>query len=367
LFYFLDLIELLTMAQFQHANYKLVDNDKIVRNDDAPKPTFQEDGEVLQEIQRYVQARIMTDFGFVELPIPDEDAKAATSILVSPDWQSSKKLLIIIQNASGSLMGIFSRSLCLDQGLSKGSMLVYIQRARDAGYAVMILRPNTNTVMTEDTPPQKLYIQGAETPEAHAMFVWENIIPRADGIPHIVLFGYGNGASLCKDLFLRQMVRSKQDEADQNRIKGFVTIEASHILEEDDAADIKTAVGCMGVNMECKPHSRGFLLKYRAKIGVPTVCLGMPSDASGGSVQNVAASCHLALDPVFEYLKMTESVPHADLSTSFVKTFAEKNGHNSGNAFVTVNPNADEDMPKSPKKASAPPTPPPQNKNKKKE
>jgi hypothetical protein len=347
------------MATFNHANYSIVDNDRIVRNENAPKPTFQEDGEVLQEIQRYVQARIMSDFGFVAVPIPDEDAQAATSILVSPDWQTAKKMLIIIQNASGSLMGIFSRSLCLDKGLSKGSMLGYIQRARDSGYAVMILRPNTNTVMTEDTPPKKLYIQGAETPEAHAMFVWENIIPKAESVQHIVLLGYGNGASLCKDLFLRQMVRSKQDESDSNRIKGFVTIEASHILEEDDAADIKTALGCMGVNMECKNHSRGFLLKYRSKLGCPTVCLGVPADASGGSVQNVAASCHLALDPVFDYIKMTETVPHADLSSSFVRSFAEKNGHNSGNAFVNVNPNADEDMPRAPKKSAAPPAPPP--------
>lgn len=344
------------MAEFRHPNYTLVDGDKIVRNKDAPKPTFQEDGEVIQEITRYVQSRMVSDFGFVPLTIPQEDATATTTILASPDWQTAKKLLVIIQNASGSLMGIFSRSLCLDKGLSKGSMLNYVKRARDANYAVMILRPNTNSVMTESN--QKLYIQGAETPEAHAMFVWENIIPKAEKVRHIVLLGYGNGASLCKDLFLRQMVRSKQDEADVNHIRGFITIEASHILEDDDAADIKTALGSMAVNMECKNHPKGYLLKYREKLGCPTVCLGVPADASGGSVQNVAASCFLALDPVFDYIAMTESVPHAQLSATFVKTAAEKNGHNPANAVVTVNPNADE-LPATPKKAAQPPTPPP--------
>ena len=350
------------MAQFQHPNYSLVDDDKIVRNPTAPKPTFAEDGEVLQEIARYVQARIMTDFGFVAVPIPDEDAAASTTILVSPDWQTASKLLIIIQNASGSLMGIFSRSLCLDKGLSKGSMLEYIQRARSVGYAVMILRPNTNTVLTDTTPPQKLYIQGAETPEAHAMFVWENIIPKAENVKHICLLGYGNGASLCKDLFLRQMVKSKQDESDVNRIKGFITIEASTILEEDDAGDIRTALGSIAINMECKAHPKGYLLKYRNnKLGCQTLCLGVPSDASNGTVQNVAASCFLAIEPVFDYIALTEKIPPASLAATFVKQQAEKNNHNPVTAVITVNPNADEDgLPtnNSSSNRSAPPPPP---------
>lgn len=329
------------MPQFHHPHYTLVDNDKFVRNQGAPKPTLAEDGEVLQEIASYVQGIILEEYGFVPITIPEEDAVASTTILASADWQVAEKLLIIIQNASGSLLGIFSRSLCLEQGLSKGSMLNYIKRGREMGYAVLILRPNTNSVVVNGL---KVPILGADSPDNHALFVWENIVPKAENVKHICLLGYGNGASLCKDLFLRQMVRSKQDENEVNRIKGFVTIEASHILEDDDAADIKRALGSIAVNMECHSAARGYLLKYRMdRLGCHSVSVGSPPQ-----VQNVAASITLALDPVFEYISMTERVPPASLATNFVKYMAEKHGHNPTTAVVTVNPNADEEMPPPP-------------------
>ena len=183
-----------TAAHFQHPKYKLVDDDRVVRRDDTNNPpSLEEQGEILQEIGRYVQAKITMDFGFVALKIPEDDVPASTSILVSPDWQTAQKLFIIVQNASGSMMGIFSRSLCLDRGLRHGAMLNYISRARDAGYAVMLLRPNTNSVLTESTSASatgssmvKVAIQGSESPEAHSMYVWENIIPRAECARHIV-------------------------------------------------------------------------------------------------------------------------------------------------------------------------------------
>lgn len=222
----------------------------------------------------------------------------------------------------------------------------------------MILRPNTNSVLSKDTPPKKQPIMGAETAEAHALFVWENIIPKAEKVEHIVLLGYGNGASLCKDLFLRQMVKSKEDPENKNNIKGFVTIEASHVLESDDAMDIKNTLGAMAVNFESASSPLGYHLKYRReKLGCATVCLGVPSDAGAGGVQNVAASVNLALNPVFTYVSMTETTPPASLSANFVKTVAEQNGHNPATAVVTVNPNA-EDMPSAPKASQAPPQPP---------
>ena len=267
------------MAQFQHPNYSLVDDDRIVRNENAPgNPTLNEQGEVLQEIGRYVQAKITTDFGFISLKIPEDDVPASTSVLISPDWQTAAKLLVMTNNASGSMLGIFSRSLCLDAGLSQGSMLPYIQRARDLGYAVLILRPNSNSIVTEvstnlGSSVLKVPIQGSESPEAHAMYVWENIIPRAECVRHIVLLGYGNGASLCKDVFTRQVVRSQQDETEPNRIKGFIAIEASCILEDDDAGDLKVALRNMVVNMETARADGDAGASPKAPNSVATPCL----------------------------------------------------------------------------------------------
>ncbi len=87
-------------------------------------------------------------------------------------------------------------------------------------------------VMDEKTKTmKKIPIEGSETPEIHALGVWETIIPKAENCKHIALLGLGNGASLCKDIYLRQMVRSKEDNSKKNIIKAFITIEASQILD----------------------------------------------------------------------------------------------------------------------------------------
>ena len=260
--------------------------------------------EILQEIARYVEASIITNYGFVSIAIPGENADGvmlpSTSVLASPDWQTATKLLIIINNASGSQLGIFSRSLCLEQGLSKGSMIPYIERALAAKYAVLVLRPNTNSIGEK---PNNIPILGSESPEIHALYVWENIVAKAENLNYIALLGYGNGASLCKDLLLRQMVRSKEDESEVNRIRAFITIEASHIQEEDDTSDIKDFVQQVGINLECNSAPKGYNLLYRKdKLGSTSISVGLPDGAK--EVSNVAASISLSLNPVFQYLQI---------------------------------------------------------------
>lgn len=164
------------MAQFCHPKYTLVDGDSIVRVQDGSKPSRSEDEEILREVARYVESSMILDHGFVSIPIPDEEAEISTNILASADWETNSKLLIMIHSGAGYPMGIFSRSIVMDQGLSKGSMLPYVVRARAAGYAVMILRPNANYVEGQDG--KRIKIEGSETPEIHAIGVWDSLISR---------------------------------------------------------------------------------------------------------------------------------------------------------------------------------------------
>jgi tRNA A-37 threonylcarbamoyl transferase component Bud32 len=325
---------------FNHPHYTLIDDERIVRKAGAPEQTMTDELECLTEIARYVQAK-MIDMGFERIAIPDDEAEYSTSILVTSDWQSNSKLLIIIQNAVGSMMGIFSRSLCLEQGLSKGSMLPYISRAQRAGYSVMVLRPNTNSVSVQPDPtkaPQKFPINGSESPELHALGVWNNVIAKADNIDHIALFSYGNGASLCKDIMLRQMVRSKEDEMEPNRIIAFCSIEASQIAEDDDAADFKRFLKGISVNMEQNTAPRGYRLNYRRdKLGCNTISLGMPPGTAPDAIQNVATSVPLALDAVFKFLEMAFGGVR-NLAVSYSAAVAADNGLDPSVAEVSVPP-----------------------------
>lgn len=313
-------------AVFQHPNYILQDGDRIIRKSSAPELTMSDELAVLTEIARYVQAKMIHQYGFETIPIPDDESEISTSILATSDWTTNSKLLMIVQNAVGSMMGIFSRSLCLEQGLSKGSMLSYIERARAAGYAVMILRPNTNSVSVQSDPtkaPVKVPIMNSDSPEIHALFVWENIISKADNIEQIAFLSYGNGASLCKELIVRQMVRSKEDESEANRIIAFASIEGSQIIEEDDADDLKKLLRNITVNMECSQFAKGSRLNYRReKLGCVVLSLGMPEGVTS-NLHNVAMSISLALDPVFKFLAIGFGFGR-NIGVSFSASFAQE-------------------------------------------
>ena len=245
-------------VQFNHPLYKLVDNDKIVRvTASAKNISNQENEEVSNELFRFIEAKIIEDYKFVNIPVPDSDDNndAATSVLASGDWQQATKLLLIVQNAFGSQMGIFSRSLCFEEGISKGSMIPYIERAIAQGYSIIILRPNTNSISHYDPQSGKLLkriqIIGSESPEIHALYVLENIIPQAENVKHIALLSYGNGAQLCKDILLRQIVRSKADgQSEVNRIHAFCAIEASKLISYYRLYDTKSRVFLNYINIK---------------------------------------------------------------------------------------------------------------------
>ena len=76
----------------------------------------------------------------------------------------------------------------------------YIDKARKAGYAVMILRPNTNSATITGNAnnansdsgggaEKKVLIKGSESPEIHALYVWENFICKCDNIKMVSLLG----------------------------------------------------------------------------------------------------------------------------------------------------------------------------------
>lgn len=325
---------------FSHPHYTLVDGDRIVRNPSAPRPTAAEDAEILAEITRYVEEKIKADFNFVSIQIPEEEDPniPTTSILVSADWATARKMLIIVQNAYGSQLGIFSRSICFDQGLSKGTWLPYINRAVTQGYAVMILRPNTNSVIRETAgaPPQKIPIKGSESPEIHALNVWANVVESAENLTNIAMLSFGNGASLCKDLFLKELVT----RGDQQRIRAFLTIEASHIIEKDDASDIRDVLGNIAVNMESNSASAGHRLAYRKEaLGCTCISLGLPPGVT--EVMNVAQSVSLAGEAVFKYLTIAEA--GGNVAKNFSVVMARDNGLDYASALVMVNPRAAEE------------------------
>lgn len=252
-------------------------------------------------------------------------------------------------------MGIFSRSTLFDSGISKGSWLPYIERALAIDYGVLLLRPNTNfiTQAVDGEKPEKIAIKGSESPEIHALNVWENIIPKAEQVTHIALLGFGHGASLCKDLFLRELANINEPDKDV-KIKAFITIAASHIVEKDDDADTKTLLGKIAINMEANPAPIGHLLDYKKEqLGCTTLSLGLPAGVS--EVRNDAVGVSIGIDAVFKYLLAAEA--GGSVSKRFATELYTANGLTATSASIPQNPYATEDV-FSPSPAATPPPAP---------
>ena len=327
------------MAEFHCSGYTLVDNERLVKNVSRQSlPSSEEEmkaeEEFLVELSRYVEDRLQAEFSMIPIPIPDTDSPVKTTILATSNWTTAAKILVVVQNSSGSILGIFSRTLCKKEGISHGSIIPFVQRAVTEGYAVIILRPNTNSIVEHDPITHrivsKLPIIGSESPEIHVLYVLENILPQAENATHIALLGYGNGASLCKYMVSRQIVRSKEDgHSEVNRIRALITIEASHIIEEDDPADVKELIDRIAINLECDSVPRGYKLGISSrKLGCKCISLGLPRGEA--EIQNVASSIYLAIDPVFEYMRLAESVE--DVSQAFAIHMAQTNGHDPATA-----------------------------------
>ena len=128
----------------------------------------------------------------------------------------------------------------------------------------------------------KKFISGSETPEAHVLFVWDNIICKTDNIERATLLGYGGGASLCKEILLKHLARPSKA-----KVVAIVTMNASLFFENDDSIMTKDTLSKISANLECASPALGSRLNYRKiKLGCETFSVGLPSgfDASQSAI-----------------------------------------------------------------------------------
>jgi len=294
---------------FMHPAYELVDGDKIVRKDVPPPTSAEQDAEenrtLLSEMVRYVTTTMLS-MGFHEKWIPHEEAEAKCPIYCTEGWESAPKLLVVIINQVGSQAGLWSRSLCFSHGLKSGSMLEYLQHAIDAGYAVMVLNPNSNSVTLPGEPGsasgggggRKVFIQDSSSPEEHTMGVWDNLVAQS-AAAEIYLLAYGNGAVLAKDVLIRQLARSKEREDEVNRIVAVACIESSSLLESDDAKDISDFIASRFMDWEQTEFPEGFLVSgTRVKLGCVALSVGQ---MGADETRNAAWSVGRAMPSVFRF------------------------------------------------------------------
>ncbi len=335
---------------FAHPHFSLdAAQDRIVRRDPLATPTTapvddeQHYQSLVESLAAYIRGYLQHRFGLVPHWIPADDAPAKCDVWLSPDWDTAPKLLVVLQNHVGSQLGMWSRSTCVAKGLRAGSMIPFLEQAQAQGYAVVVCNPNLNSVVVDG---QKVAVPASAFPEAHSLYVYESFVAQAQA-RHVLLFGYGNGAILCKEMLQRQLVRCQQRAGEANRIVGIATVEASVLVQEDDSADVRAFLGRYAVDWEASPRlPPGHAIpKVRSHLGVAqALSVGSPAASSGADEPlSTAWSVTAGMDSVFRYFAfcVNDALQHAAAAPA---------SPNAGSASPTTSP------PSTPKKGYSTPT-----------
>lgn len=244
---------------------------------------------------------LVNKYSCKEVVIPENSEQqypnAKLSVYCSKNYENCETLLIIIPGTR-TQAGIWSRSLCIDEGLNIGSVIPYVEKAIDSGYGVIVTNPNANFVKTlnSDGNTIKIPIKHNETPESHLIYVYDKIITKSS-CKNIVCVAYAYGGVIVKNLL---RIRPEC----MNKIKSIAFLESQHILtaelslDEADSKQVCTFLEDKCINWKISPYRSGFRLEDEES---RTGCICLSAGPDPTTTPNIAHITVLSINVVFQF------------------------------------------------------------------
>ncbi|KAJ1208607.1 hypothetical protein NDU88_003990, partial [Pleurodeles waltl] len=211
----------------------------------------------------------------VILPVDASESEPKSFIFMSEDaMTNSDKLMVLIHGSGVVRAGQWARRLIINEDLESGTQIPYIKRAKEEGYAVIVLNPNENYIEVEkvkptaqpftdsfDEPaekrekkekilketkkrrdfyekyrnPQKeketmqVYIRENGSPEEHALYVWDHFISQA-AAENVFFVAHSYGGLTFVELMI-------QREADvRNKVTAVALTDSVHNVWHQEAS-----------------------------------------------------------------------------------------------------------------------------------
>mmetsp|Transcript_29758 Transcript_29758/g.33186 ORF Transcript_29758/g.33186 Transcript_29758/m.33186 type:complete len:398 (+) Transcript_29758:81-1274(+) len=182
-------------SEHEKYDYKLVD----MKSNGKFKFIDQEHYEAISEmVKNYIQEVMAKDFDLQvhNLPLEEDypEGYPKVPIFVSKNYDTADKLLLLIQGLGQVRAGQWARSLCINEDLSKGSILPYLVEARSRGYAIIVFNPNKNEGRVKNRMVQ---IRHNKSPENHACYVYDKFVASSKAKDVVIIaHSYGGIATL---------------------------------------------------------------------------------------------------------------------------------------------------------------------------
>ncbi|XP_055954240.1 cotranscriptional regulator FAM172A homolog [Argiope bruennichi] len=140
----------------------------------------------------YVYDLLEKEGGLKKMTIPLDalEDEPTTFIFHSDDAFTNEKIVILIHGSGVVRAGQWARRLIINDSLNSGTQLPYIKRAKGLGYGIIVLNTNDNRKLVKG---YSYRIRGSDTPEAHANYVWKNIIIPKVAAKYIAIVAHSYG------------------------------------------------------------------------------------------------------------------------------------------------------------------------------
>ena len=150
-------------------------------------------------VQHYVENYLIKKFNLKTLYVPNfdinadyykrDDTKAQCKILITKDFPTNPKCLMIIQGTGPAKLGQWARSTCINENLKIGSMASYIENAIKYKFSVIIFNPNERY----DFFYEHHKIEEFDSMINHCLYVYSNIVKKNNNINEIYIVAHSKG------------------------------------------------------------------------------------------------------------------------------------------------------------------------------
>jgi len=159
-------------------------------------------------VQKYVENLLIQTFDLVTLYVPNktstdftvrDESQAQCKIVVTKDFSTNPKCLMLIQGTGAVRLGQWARSVCINENLRLGTMLPYLEKAIKNNFSVIIFNPNEKYDFKND----KKQIKEFNTMEKHSVYVYDNIVKKNKNIKEIYIVAHSRGGDCAVEILLK--------------------------------------------------------------------------------------------------------------------------------------------------------------------
>jgi len=189
-------------------------------------------------VSKYVQDSLVKNFSLKIFEIPFLRHHPGRElpwsfVFCTEDVFENQKMLILLVGTGKIQAGLWAQSLCINDSLSSGSVIPYVEEATKKGWSVLILNPNIH-----DNVPL------AESPEKHLGYVWEHLVTSTKAT-HIGLVAHSYGGVCLMSLFESQLKSAVL------RLKAVAfTDSVHHMANKPSAKDVQVLLRDNSINWQ---------------------------------------------------------------------------------------------------------------------